>query len=169
MLKKMLLACVLATAFASAQDAAPVATAEKAASAEAAAVETSAAETGAEVAVAETAAPSVESELKEEIAVRDSVMAAQSESCSADKDSLRKALEIEQAKSANWEQSYETIKKDNALCAQALSVSIGVSEKKKEEVDDAKKAGSSMVTTSFIGGIGIGMLIFWLIFGTGGK
>ena len=42
-------------------------------------------------------------------------------------------------------------------------------EKKKEEVDEARKAGSSMVTTSFIGGIGIGMLIFYLIFGTGGK
>lgn len=162
MLKKILLTCVLAATFASAQEAAS-ATAVVAAPAE------GAAETGVEVSSAETAAPSVENELKEEIAVRDSVMAAQSESCSADKDSLRKALEVEQAKSANWEQSYETIKKDNALCAQALGVSIGVNEKKKEEVDEAKKAGSSLVTTSFIGGVGIGMLIFWLIFGTGGK
>lgn len=162
MLKKILLTYVLAATFASAQEAAS-ATAVVAAPAE------GAAETGVEVSSAETAAPSVENELKEEIAVRDSVMAAQSESCSADKDSLRKALEVEQAKSANWEQSYETIKKDNALCAQALGVSIGVNEKKKEEVDEAKKAGSSLVTTSFIGGVGIGMLIFWLIFGTGGK
>ncbi|MCQ2124600.1 MAG: hypothetical protein MJZ25_10485 [Fibrobacter sp.] len=162
MLKKILLTCVLAATFSSAQEAAS-ATAVVAAPAE------GAAETGVEVSSAETAAPSVENELKEEIAVRDSVMAAQSESCSADKDSLRKALEVEQAKSANWEQSYETIKKDNALCAQALGVSIGVNEKKKEEVDEAKKAGSSLVTTSFIGGVGIGMLIFWLIFGTGGK
>lgn len=162
MLKKILLTCVLAATFASAQEAAS-ATAVVAAPAE------GAAETGVEVSSAETAAPSVENELKEEIAVRDSIMAAQSESCSADKDSLRKALEVEQAKSANWEQSYETIKKDNALCAQALGVSIGVNEKKKEEVDEAKKAGSSLVTTSFIGGVGIGMLIFWLIFGTGGK
>lgn len=157
MLKKLLLICAVTASFAFAQD---VATAVPAA-------EGAAVETPAQNATVENAVTSVESELKEEIAVRDSVMALQSESCSADKDSLRKALEVERAKSANWEQSYETMKKDNAICAQALSVSLGVNEKKKEEVDDAKKAGSSMVTTSFIGGIGIGMLIFWLIFGTG--
>lgn len=157
MLKKLLLICAVTASFAFAQD---VATAVPAA-------EGAAVETPAQNATVENAATSVESELKAEIAVRDSVMALQSESCSADKDSLRKALEVERAKSANWEQSYETMKKDNAICAQALSVSLGVNEKKKEEVDDAKKAGSSMVTTSFIGGIGIGMLIFWLIFGTG--
>lgn len=156
MLKKILLSCVLASAFAFAAEVAP-----------AAAPAEGAAETGVEVSSAETAAPSVENELKEEIAVRDSVMAAQSESCSADKDSLRKALEVEQAKSANWEQSYETIKKDNALCAQALSVSIGVNEKKKEQTQEDKLQASSMAAGAFLGGIGAGMLIFYLIFGTG--
>lgn len=155
MLKKILLSCVLASAFAFAAEVAPAA-------APAEAVVATAAETA-----VENAAPSVENELKEEIAVRDSVMAAQSESCSADKDSLRKALEIEQAKSANWEQSYETIKKDNALCAQALSVSIGVNEKKKEQTQEDKLQASSMAAGAFLGGIGAGMLIFYLIFGTG--
>lgn len=125
----------------------------------------------ANVAAVENAAetPSVESELKSEIAVRDSVMAVQAESCSADKDSLRRALEVEQAKSANWEQSYETIKKDNALCAQALTVSIGVNEKKSEITKEEKLQASTMAAGTFLGGIGVGMLIFYLIFGTGGK
>lgn len=125
----------------------------------------------ANVAAVENAAEtsSIESELKSEIAVRDSVMAVQAESCSADKDSLRRALEVEQAKSANWEQSYETIKKDNALCAQALTVSIGVNEKKSEITKEEKLQASTMAAGTFLGGIGVGMLIFYLIFGTGGK
>lgn len=167
MLKKLLLICAVTASFAFAQDVATAVPAAEGAAVETPAQNATVENTAAENATVENAVTSVESELKEEIAVRDSVMALQSESCSADKDSLRKALEVERAKSANWEQSYETMKKDNAICAQALSVSLGVNEKKKEEVDDAKKAGSSMVTTSFIGGIGIGMLIFWLIFGTG--
>ncbi len=142
MFKKALLALGFVAAVAFAQDATPAETA----------------------APAVTATPtSIETELKEEIAIRDSVMAVQSESCDAEKDSLRKSLEVEQAKSANWEKSYEAMKKDNALCAQALNVSIGVNEKKKEEVDEARSAGSSMVTTSFLGGVGLGMLILWLI------
>ncbi len=157
MFKKALLSLGFAAAVAFAQDAAPNA------------------ETASSVAVesatpAETAAPvSMESELKSEIAVRDSIMAVQAESCSADKDSLRRALEVEQAKSANWEQSYETIKKDNALCAQALTVSIGVNEKKSEITKEEKLQASTMAAGTFLGGIGIGMLIFYLIFGTGGK
>lgn len=167
MLKKILLSCVLASAFAFAAEVAPAAapSAESAAPAETAvAVDSAAAPAEAAVeTVAENAAPSVEKELKEEIAVRDSVMAVQSESCSAEKDSLRKSLEVEQAKSANWEKSYEAMKKDNALCAQALNVSIGVNEKKKEQSQEDKLQASSMAAGTFLGGIGIGILIFWLI------
>lgn len=158
MMKKILLICAVATAVTFAQDVAAPAEASAAPAAEAPAADSAAVET----APAENTA-SLESELKQEIAIRDSVMAVQGESCDAEKDSLRKALEVEQAKSANWEKSYETMKNDNAVCAQALGVSLGVNEKKKEEVADAKSIGSSMATTSFLGGAAIGILIFWLI------
>lgn len=155
MFKKVLLSLGFVAAVAFAQGAAPVETAPVAEAA-APAVDSAAAP-------AAESASSVETELKQEIAIRDSVMAVQGESCDAEKDSLRKALEVEQAKSANWEKSYETMKNDNAVCAQALGVSLGVNEKKKEEVADAKSIGSSMATTSFLGGAAIGILIFWLI------
>jgi len=102
--------------------------------------------------------------LNAEIALRDSIMGARDSSCSVEKQSLRNSLELEQAKCENWEQSYNTIKKNNEVCAQALSVSLGVSEKKKEEVEDERRKASTMTTTSFLGGIAVGMLLFWLIF-----
>ena len=47
-----------------------------------------------------------EAELKQEIAVRDSVMQEQGNACSVEKDSLRAVIETEKAKSENWEKSY---------------------------------------------------------------
>lgn len=123
--------------------------------------------TPAEPAVVEQAAPaevSAEDELKREIAVRDSVMAVRYSSYSVERDSLKKALEVEQAKSANWEKSYNTAKQNNEVCAQALSVSIGVNEKKKEKENMDRQQAAMMTSTSFMGGLGLGMLLFWLIF-----
>lgn len=102
-------------------------------------------------------------QLKEEIALRDSLMAVNDEACRVEKDSLRGAVSVEQAKSANWEQSYETMKNDNATCAQALRVSLGVNEKKQEMTREEKLQASSMAGVSFLGGVGVGMLILWLI------
>ena len=104
-----------------------------------------------------------ETELQQEVALRDSIMQVQGEACSMEKDSLRSLIETEKAKSANWEQSYNTIKKDNEVCAQALSVSIGVNENKKEKEDEERRAAAMMTSSSFLGGIGIGLLIMWLI------
>lgn len=109
-------------------------------------------------------ASAVESSLKSEIALRDSVMALRDSSCSVEKDSLKKALEVEQNKSANWEKSYNTIKQNNEVCAQALSVSIGVNEKKKEKESMDRQQAAMMSSTAFMGGVGLGMLLFWLIF-----
>ncbi|MCQ2104919.1 MAG: hypothetical protein MJZ26_03910 [Fibrobacter sp.] len=156
---------VLSATFAFSEPA--VATAEKSTPAENAAPAAevaSSAETP--VAGSSEAAPaaSVEAELKQEIAVRDSVMELQANSCSVEKDSLKKSLEVEQAKSANWEQSYNTLKQNNAACAQALSVSIGVNEKKKEKESMDRQQAAMMSSTAFMGGLGLGMLLFWLIF-----
>ena len=105
----------------------------------------------------------VESQLQQEVALRDSVMQVQGEACNVEKDSLRAVIESEKAKSANWEQSYNTIKKDNEVCAQALGVSIGVNENRKDQEEEERRTASMMATSSFLGGIGIGLLIMWLI------
>ena len=85
-------------------------------------------------------------------------------SCSMEKDSLRAALNSEQAKTKNWEQSYETMKKSNETCARALSVSIEANEKSKEKEKQSKSQAAMMTSSSFMGGLAVGMLLFWLIF-----
>ena len=104
------------------------------------------------------------SEFKSELAHRDSLMAVADSSCSVEKDSLRAALNSEQAKTKNWEQSYETMKKSNETCAKALSVSVGVNEKNKERENQSRSQAAMMTSSSFFGGIALGMLLFWLIF-----
>ena len=106
---------------------------------------------------------SAESELKQEIAVRDSVMQVQGEACTVEKDSLRAVIEAEKAKSENWEKSYNVVKKDNETCAQMLTTSLNVNENKKEKEEEDHKAAAMMASSSFFGGIGIGLLVMWLI------
>lgn len=103
-------------------------------------------------------------EFKSELAHRDSLMAVADSSCSVEKDSLRAALNSEQAKTKNWEQSYETMKKSNETCAKALSVSVGVNEKNQEKEKQSRSQAAMMTSSSFFGGVALGMLLFWLIF-----
>ena len=95
-----------------------------------------------------------------ELSVRDSVMAARENACKVETDSLRTAIESEQAKSANWEQSYNTVKQDNSVCQQALRVAIDSRTNKDGSV---KKEAAMMSASSFLGGVLMGMLLFWLI------
>ena len=94
----------------------------------------------AEDAVAPSQASTTETELKQELAVRDSIMQVQDK-----------------------EKSYNTVKKDNETCARMLSTSIEVNEKKKEKEDEEHRNAAMMTSSSFLGGIGIGLLIMWLI------
>ena len=108
-------------------------------------------------------AATVETELKQELAMRDSVMLVQGNACTVEKDSLRAVIETEKAKSENWEKSYNTVKKDNETCAQMLSTSIGVNENKQKKEDEDRRAAAMATSSSFLGGVGIGLLIMWLI------
>ena len=108
-------------------------------------------------------AATVETELKQELAMRDSVMQVQGNACTVEKDSLRAVIETEKAKSENWEKSYNTVKKDNETCAQMLSTSIGVNENKQKKEDEDRRAAAMATSSSFLGGVGIGLLIMWLI------
>ena len=103
------------------------------------------------------------SEVQSELAMRDSVMQVRDSLCMVEKDSLRKAVVVEEAKCANWEQSYQTVKKDNEVCAQALGVAIEVNEKNKNAADEERKKAAMTTGSSFLGGLGIGLLIMWLI------
>lgn len=109
-------------------------------------------------------------EMKAELDLRDSVMAARDNACRAESDSLRTVISVEQAKSANWEQSYNTVKKDyadlekdNSVCQQALLVSINAQTEKKNSKESQAEA-AMMSGSALLGGIGLGMLLFWLIF-----
>ncbi len=83
---------------------------------------------------------------------------------------MRSDLEIERAKCENWEQSYNTLKKNNETCAKALSVAIEASQeqtekqKAKEEAEKEKEGSDRMMTgASMAASFGLGMLIMWLI------
>ena len=104
-----------------------------------------------------------ETELKQELAVRDSVMQVPGDACTLEKDSLRSVIESEKAKSENWEKSYNTVKKDNETCAQMLVTSIGMNEKKQEKEQEDRRSAAMAASSSFLGGVGIGLLIMWLI------
>jgi hypothetical protein len=97
-----------------------------------------------------------EADVAAELAIRDSVMTA----CNVESDSLRNIIESEQAKSANWEKSYNTVKQDNSVCQQALRVAIDAGSNN----GTAKREAAMMTGSSFLGGIALGMLLFWLIF-----
>ena len=116
------------------------------------------------------AAGTANAELVAELAVRDSVMAVRDSACTVEKQSLRSELEIEKAKCENWEQSYNTLKKNNETCAKALSVAIEASQeqtekqKAKENSEKEQKDSDRMMTgASMAASFGLGMLIMWLI------
>lgn len=109
----------------------------------------------------ETASTVDATEMQAELNVRDSVMAAHDNACKMESDSLRGVVAVEQAKSANWEQSYKTVMQDNNVCQQALRVSIDAQSKKNK---DDKNEAAMMSGSAFLGGVGLGMLLFWLIF-----
>lgn len=106
-------------------------------------------------------------ELRQEVALRDSLMAVGDSACAAEKDSLRNALAMGNAVSDSWKQSYETMRKDGEACARDLSAAKSENEQLKEETqkkDDESGFPAAVAGTSFLGGLGIGMLLFWLIF-----
>lgn len=114
-------------------------------------------------AASEPVAPSVESEFKQELSTRDSLMQVQGNACTVEKDSLRAVIDSEKAKSENWEKSYNTVKANNETCAQMLSTTIQINEKNKEKEKNDRQAAAMMTSSSFFGGIGVGLLIMWLI------
>jgi len=102
-------------------------------------------------------------EVNAELANRDSIMASRDSVCSAEKQALRSELEMEQAKCANWEQSYNTVRRDNEVCAQALSITLENAEKNKGKEEQNRRSSAMAASTSFLSGIGLGLLIMWLI------
>ncbi len=102
--------------------------------------------------------------MQEELALRDSVMQVRDSLCMVEKDSLRKTVVVEEAKCANWEQSYQTMKQNNEVCAKALGIAIEASEKDKGRADEERRKAAVMSSSSFMGGLLVGALLFWLIF-----
>jgi hypothetical protein len=118
-------------------------------------------------AVSDAGRDAEKAELVAELAVRDSVMAIHDSVCIVEKNALRSDLEIERAKCENWEQSYNTLKKNNETCAKALSVAVQASqeqaEKQKAKEKEKEKSDVVMQSASMAASFGLGMLIMWLI------
>ena len=106
-------------------------------------------------------------ELVAELAVRDSVMAIHDSVCIVEKKALRSDLELERAKCENWEQSYNTLKKNNETCAKALNVAVQANQEQaeaaKEKAEKDDKSDVVMQSASMAASFGLGMLIMWLI------
>jgi hypothetical protein len=102
--------------------------------------------------------------MQEELSLRDSVMQVRDSLCMVEKDSLRKTVVVEEAKCANWEQSYQVMKQNNEVCAKALGIAIEASEKDKDRADEERRKAAVMSSSSFMGGLLVGALLFWLIF-----
>ena len=97
-------------------------------------------------------------------------MAVRDSACTVEKQTLRSELEVERAKCENWEQSYNTLKKNNETCAKALGIAMEASQEqaekqkaKDEKAKEDEKNGMMMQSASILGGFGLGMLIMWLI------
>ena len=125
---------------------------------------------GAAKSEAQSAVAAENAELIVELAVRDSVMALHDSACTVEKKALRSDLELERAKCENWEQSYNTLKKNNETCAKALSVAVQASQEQaekqeaKEKADKEKGKSDVMIqSASMAASFGLGMLIMWLI------
>lgn len=110
------------------------------------------------------AMPDQTKELLAEIALRDSLMAVRDSSCVAEKESLRSDMAMEKAMCQSWQQSYETMRKDNESCAQALRTAKEENENKVNETEKSNSSSVIVPTSTFLGGLGIGMLLFWLFF-----
>ena len=102
--------------------------------------------------------------MQEELSLRDSVMQVRDSLCMVEKDSLRKTVVVEEAKCANWEQSYQVMKQNNEVCAKALGIAIEASEKDKDRADEERRKAAVMSSSSLMGGLLVGALLFWLIF-----
>lgn len=116
------------------------------------------------------ALPDQTKELLAEIALRDSLMAVRDSSCVAEKESLRSDMAMEKAMCQSWQQSYETMRKDGEACTQALrtareEIENGRAESEQKNADEEPASSSALkVSSSFLGGLGLGMLLFWLFF-----
>lgn len=98
-----------------------------------------------------------------EIALRDSLLAVKDSISAADKQAMQTKLDVESARCENWEKSYAVLDTNFQTCSKMLRVYAETAEKKTEQLNEAKKMSAMAQSTSFIGGVLIGILVGWLI------
>lgn len=110
----------------------------------------------------ETASPEGENQagLQGELALRDSLLAANDSARAAEKARYETDIEVQNARCENWEKSYATIENEYRLCTKALGVYVESTEKYKQESNKRDMVGP---IGSFVGGILIGVLIGWAV------
>lgn len=98
-----------------------------------------------------------------EIALRDSLLSAKDSAHIAETQAMQTKLDIESARCGNWEQSYAVLDTNFQTCSKMLRVYAETAEKKTEQLNEARKMNAMAQSTSFIGGVLIGILVGWLI------
>lgn len=98
-----------------------------------------------------------------EIALRDSLLAAKDSINAADKQAMQTKLDVQEARCENWEKSYSTLETDFQTCSRMLRTSIETQEQKDKQLKETAKMNAMAQSTSFIGGVLIGLLIGWLV------
>lgn len=99
-------------------------------------------------------------DLQGELALRDSLLAANDSVRSAEKAQYETDIEVQNARCENWEKSYATMENEYRLCTKALGVYVESTEKYKKESNKRDMVGP---IGSFVGGILIGVLIGWAV------
>jgi len=98
-----------------------------------------------------------------EIALRDSLLAAKDSVNAAEKADMQTKLDVTSARCESWEKSYAVLDTNFQTCSKMLRVYAETAEKKTQQLNEASKMNAMAQSTSFVGGVLIGLLIGWLV------
>ena len=96
------------------------------------------------------------SEVQEELALRDSLLAVGDSIREAEQKLHQSELEVENARCENWEKSYSTLKQEYETCVKILRVNLTNGEAKQKQM---RRMGTIDQMGSWVGGILIGLAL----------
>lgn len=100
---------------------------------------------------------------QQELQLKDSIIVAQDRFCRELESRYKDELYLEQEKSANWDSSFATIKKEYEVCSKALFIT-SESLLAKEAAVKESSASKAVVGAYFLGGVAVGAFLFYLFF-----
>lgn len=101
------------------------------------------------------------SEVQEELAIRDSLLALGDSLRAAEEKVHQTELEVQNARCENWEKSYSTLQQEYNTCTKILRVNLTNGEAKQKEMQRMARIAQM---GSWVGGIVIGLLVGIFVF-----